>query len=68
MISWLVVNKQWVFSGIGVFVISCIFMLFRSKKHEKLRQTQISGGDSTNIQAGQNVNISLGRKDEKDVE
>ncbi len=39
MIEWLLKNKEWVFSGVGVAIISVIFTLFFKKS--RINQTHI---------------------------
>ncbi|WP_375320668.1 hypothetical protein [Aliivibrio logei] len=59
--SWLVENKEWLFSGIGVSAIICILSLF--KRRTGLTQIQKSGSNSTNYQAG--GDIKIGTNDDK---
>ena len=54
----LVDHYQWVFSGAGVAVLGGVIALFKKKNSSKLIQTQKSGANSTNIQAGGNVEIT----------
>ena len=54
---WLIDNKEWLFSGIGVFIISIILLFFkRRKKRKKIIMRQKSGQNSTNIQIGGDFN------------
>ncbi|MCG3697735.1 hypothetical protein [Aliarcobacter butzleri] len=55
IIDWISKHYEWIFSGIGVFLISLFFL----KKGN--RQNQKSGNNSTNIQVGGDLNI----KDDK---
>lgn len=58
--NWLIQNKEWLFSGLGVGLLSIIAgILFK----EKSRMSQKSGKNSKNYQAGANINI--GNKDDK---
>lgn len=50
MINWIVENKEWLFSGIGVVAIGFLAKQFYSSKGKK--QIQKSGDNSTNIQIG----------------
>lgn len=63
-LKWLIENKEWLFSGIGVTILVAILGLFIRKKGED-KNTQIikSGDNSTNIQGGEKVNINIGGKD-----
>jgi hypothetical protein len=51
--NWLLSNKEWIFSGIGVFVLGIVITFFqRNKKKRSILQKQKSGSHSTNIQIG----------------
>lgn len=51
--EWLLANKEWVFSGIGVLALSLLIGFFQHKKNGKsIKQRQRSGANSTNIQVG----------------
>lgn len=55
MLDYLINNKEWIFGGIGVAVISWLF--FRGSKKSSMSQ---NGGDnSTNIQVGGDVTGSF---------
>jgi hypothetical protein len=59
---WIIDNKEWVFSGIGVFLLSLIIGFFINKSRNlKSRsvviQNQKSGKCSTNYQSGHDINI-----------
>jgi hypothetical protein len=66
LLNWLIQNREWLFSGIGVLAISVIAGLFiMNKSDEKINQSIKSGTDSNNIQGGKNVNVTIGgKKDE----
>lgn len=61
MLDWIYNNKEWLFSGIGLFVISVILKKLRSQSSgtERIKQIQKSGKNSTNIQSGQDITITL---------
>jgi len=60
MIDWLIKNKEWFFSGLGVTIISIVVgLIFR----EKSSLSQKSGNNSINYQAGESINI--GNKNDK---
>lgn len=59
---WLLENKEWIFSGIGVFAISAIVAIFVHKKGSII-QNQKSGNNSKNIQA--NGNVTIGNSNDK---
>jgi len=58
--QWIFNNKEWVFSGIGVFFMTVIFTVIYTKNKSN-SQKQKSGSSSINIQAGGHINI--GNKD-----
>lgn len=53
--SYIRANTEWIFSGIGVAVISLAVYLF---KRRSSKQYQRGGKGSTNIQAGGDININ----------
>lgn len=54
--QWIIDNKEWVFSGIGVFALSLI-AAFIFKGKGTTSQTQKSGKNSKNYQAAGDINI-----------
>ena len=54
--QWIIDNKEWVFSGVGVFVLSLAVTLFL-KKGASTKQVQKSGKNSTNSQSAGDINI-----------
>lgn len=48
-------NKEWIFSGIGIAVISLFVSVFRRKS---FRLYQRGGKGSTNIQVGGNISVN----------
>jgi len=53
MVDWLAQNKEWVFSGVGVFFITLLLgFLKRLTERARVQQRQNSGSGSVNIQAG----------------
>lgn len=54
--QWIIENKEWVFSGAGVFALSLLVALF-FKNRNSTKQTQKSGKNSTNYQSGGDINI-----------
>ncbi len=60
--EWLLQNKTWVFSGIGVFFLSIAFGLYVKRTYtNKIVQKQKSGKNSINYQ----VNTVSSRKNGK---
>ncbi|MBM7835700.1 hypothetical protein [Clostridium sardiniense] len=63
--KWIIENKEWLFSGIGVTILVAIIGIFIKKRVDgKIVQTINSGNNSTNIQGGENVNIKIGGQDD----
>jgi len=55
--DWIVENKEWIFSGIGVFVLGFVISIFARKgKQKSIKMKQKSGSNSTNIQIGGDYN------------
>ena len=52
--EWILDNKEWIFSGIGVFILSLIIGVVARRKSI---QKQNSGDNSTNLQSGGNIKI-----------
>lgn len=46
-LEWIINNKEWLFSGIGISIISILFLTFKKKSSQTIKY----GKDSTNIQA-----------------
>lgn len=51
---WILQNKEWLFSGAGIFIITLIFTFLqkRKKAEKKMKMKQKSGNNSTNMQIG----------------
>lgn len=58
-ITWFLDNKvwEWLFSGAGVAVFLAIVGYIYKQRQTASSQVIKSGNNSTNIQAGQNINI-----------
>lgn len=55
--QWIIDNKEWIFSGIGVFVLSVFLTIFAKKNNNRsINMKQKSGKNSTNIQIGRDYN------------
>ncbi|MFA6192822.1 MAG: hypothetical protein WC665_10795 [Sulfurimonas sp.] len=54
--DWLIENKDWIFSGIGVTILAFVASLFLKNKNKKILK-QSSGNKSINIQSGNDINI-----------
>lgn len=65
MLTWLINNKEWVFSGIGVLILSTIIGFFVKQKTSTI-QKQKSGDNGINIQSTGSVTISSSFNDDKE--
>lgn len=62
MLDWLIQNKEWLFSGLGVVVLSTVVgFLFKNKGNQQIK----AGDKSTNIQGGRDVKVSIGGKNDE---
>ena len=58
ILNFIINNKEWIFSGVGVAIIAgMIGMIFRRKRKKELNIE--SGSRSTNIQAGDSAQITI---------
>lgn len=61
MMGWIIDNREWVFSGIGVLVLSTVGgFILKNKEKKNVSQSINSGNNSTNIQGGDNTTITIG--------
>lgn len=72
MIDWLSNNKEWVFSGIGVTIITLavnIFLMYYKSKSKKVENEKIINirYNNKNIYSGKN-NISINVKEGGDIQ
>lgn len=65
VITWVIDNKEWLFSGVGAVVIAWIGRVIYKRKQTAASQKIRSGRNSTNIQAGRD--IKLNSKMKRDV-
>jgi len=56
IINFIVSEKEWLFSGIGVFILS--FIIYKKNKASNIMKQNLKN-NSFAIQAGKNVNINL---------
>lgn len=56
IIKFIVGEKEWLFSGIGVFVLS--FIIYKKNKASKIMKQDVKDS-GLGIQAGKNININL---------
>ena len=57
LLDYILRNKEWIFSGVGVALLGWVAYLWRRKRTTSLSQRQSSGSNSTNIQAGRDATI-----------
>lgn len=55
-------NKDWIFSGIGIVIVTGVIGIFKSKKNKKSEKKtqeniQIINNGSNNNQAGRDINV-----------
>lgn len=62
LLAWIIKNKEWLFSGVGVAVGAWLVSFIFKKPPASSTQTLRSGNSSTNFQAGRDVNIGTKRK------
>jgi hypothetical protein len=55
MWNWLLANREWVFSGVGVALVTAVLALRR--RNNRPSQSQTAGNSSTNIQAGRDIQL-----------
>ncbi|MCQ2754767.1 MAG: hypothetical protein MJ231_06940 [bacterium] len=63
VLNWLITNKEWVFSGIGIFIIG---LFFTSKAVKRNKQKQKLGDNSFGIQANGDVKININKDEENE--
>ncbi len=63
--AWILANKEWLFSGLLVAVPIALIGWFFARRGLHRSQVQRSGDDSVNIQAGGNINMGDGTRDER---
>lgn len=57
MFDWIVLNKEWLFSGVAIALPLAIVGWLFSRRAHAAGQRQRSGHNSTNVQVGGNVTI-----------
>lgn len=54
--QWILDNKEWLFSGLGIFILTLIFSFFAKNKNVT-KQSQKSGKYSKNYQSARDIHI-----------
>ena len=57
LIQWVVNNKEWIFSGAGLMLVTWIGRVIYKGRQADSSQTIRSGNNSINIQAGRDMQI-----------
>jgi predicted tellurium resistance membrane protein TerC len=70
MYQWIIDNKEWLFSGAGILVVTFVIGLFYQKKKRQIvvikeinnskKMNQRGGKHSTNYQSSGNMHIGTG--------
>lgn len=70
IIDWLITNKEWLFSGAGIYIISSImsllaifFSIFLFRRKTKFSQNANSKDNSLIIQGGRDISVGDINKD-----
>jgi hypothetical protein len=61
-VAWVIDNKEWLFSGVGLVVVAWVGRLIFKKTYASSTQIIRSGDSSTNVQAGRDVNVATKKK------
>lgn len=69
VIDVLIQNKEWLFSGLGVAILTSLVSLFvgRAKKFSKTNQGNNVSRSNLNINMGGDVNINIGDKSDAEI-
>lgn len=58
--DWIINNKEWIFSGVGIFIITFILKTFIKRKRINIdKQIQKSGDNSINYQSKGDINVNI---------
>ena len=58
LLDWILENKEWLFSGVGVLFVTVVFRFFRKKQTRSGSQQQQTKIKSRNLRAGGDINIT----------
>ncbi|MDV6345586.1 hypothetical protein [Nitrosomonas sp. Is37] len=58
LLSWIIAEKQWLFSGVGLVVLTGIIRVIYKGRQAASSQNIRSGNNSMNIQAGRDIKIN----------
>jgi hypothetical protein len=62
LIHWIIANREWLFSGLGLIIIGGLFRLLFYRNLNRIAQKQVSGDHCTNIQSAGDVKINVNKK------
>lgn len=62
IMTFLIDNKEWLFSGAGIAVIALIGRFLFKKRQAASTQSIRSGDGSTNIQSGGDVKVTIDKR------
>jgi len=54
--QWVIDNRKWLFSGVGISILGSLFYFF--KRTSDLKQVQESEGQSRSYQAGRDITVT----------
>ncbi|MEO6521849.1 MAG: hypothetical protein ABIN91_09230 [Mucilaginibacter sp.] len=58
--DWIIKNKEWLFSGIGVFVIVTVYAFLKRKNKKTLPQSSSNTHNNfSNFQAGRDISVKV---------
>ena len=60
--NWLVTNKEWVFSGAGVFLLGLLLTVYRLKKKTPNGDKIVTHGDQSPGKVGGNYQVRINDK------
>ncbi|MCU5379712.1 hypothetical protein OCA08_21485 [Bacillus cereus] len=63
--AWVIQNKEWLFSGIGVVIITGMIRFIFIFKNKIPNQSITSGKNSHNYQSSNDLNITIGEKNDR---
>jgi len=63
-ITWIINNKEWLFSGAGLAILIWIYRLIIKKNKALFSQKIRAGASSANVQAGRDINIAIKKKND----
>jgi len=56
--NWIIDNYQWIFSGIGIFILGILYNFFRRKKKQRIQKSSDPNNQVTNKLKAKNLNLN----------